>query len=512
MVAIVDADAVSVVFGESGSGKSALVKATLDERFPKAAQVWFGPDILDLALTESRRATLGIGQPLVDLLDAAAGSENFLVIDAAERLTHGCALKARALIEVLHKRNPSAAKAAWRVLIVGQTEAWVSGTLQQLAGVASPKNLEVEELPDATVRDVLRSVAGLAWLTSHSDAVSSLTNLRTLAWVIQAAVCFQEQDSSDGLSLTAIADRLWSYWTDNKPSVHRLLLRLAERDATFEHSFAVSQLESGDAAVLDGLPIACPLRRDEASGRIQFQHDLAADWARYQRLKEIAGDTSRWAALAGNPFWHSALRILGQLLLRQKVGSRSAWDIAFDVVEQRRETTPIADDMLLDALFLDPNAEAFLDQRADMLLANGGARLLRLVKRCEHVASVPGASAEMFNRFPDLSLYIEAHFRIPIFGRWPAMARFTAKHRDRIAKLVSPAIASLCDRWLTSTRPLLRDGRVTPFRREFAELALARAREIQVGHAIGGLFGGEFDTRIYQAALAGAPDVPADVS
>ncbi len=92
--------------------------------------------------------------------------------------------------------------------------------------------------------------------------------------------------------------------------------------STTEHSFEVSQLESGDAAVLDNLPMACPLRRDDASGRLQFQHDLAADWARFQRLKEIASDTARWMQLAGNPFWHGALRMLGQFLLRPPVGGR----------------------------------------------------------------------------------------------------------------------------------------------------------------------------------------------
>jgi hypothetical protein len=508
------ADAVSVVFGESGRGKSALVKAMLDKHSPNAAQVWFGPDNLDLVLNEATCASLGIVQPLIDVLDATARDENVLVIDAAERLSHTCALKTKALIRELIKRNAPGAKHAWRVLIVGQTEAWVGGTLQELAGAASPKNFEVEELSDATVRGVLRSVAGLEWLATHSDAVSALTNLRTLAWVIQAAGRFQgeKQYGRGALSLTVIADRLWAHWTDNKASVQRLLVRLAEREAGFEHSFEVSQLESGDAAVLDDLPIACPLRRNEATGRLQFQHDLAADWARFQRLKEIAADTTQWARFAGNPIWHGALRMLGQLLLRQQVGSRSAWDIAFEMAEQNRDAAPLADDMLLDALFLDPNAEAFLDQRADMLFANGGARLLRLVKRFEHVASVPGATPDTQSRFRDLSLYIEAHFRTPIYGRWPAMARFLFKHRDTIAKMTSPAIASLCDRWLTSTPPVLRSGAIMPFRREFAELALAGAREMQLEHAKGIMYIGESETRIYQAAFAGAPDLPDDVS
>jgi hypothetical protein len=255
-------DAICVVFGESGSGKSALVKAMLDGRFPNAGQVWFGPDTLDLALNEATRAGLGIGQPLINVLDATARAENFLVIDAAERLNRSCALKSKALLEELNKRNTAGAKVGWRVLIVGQTEAWVGGALQDLAGVPLPKNFEVEALPNATVRDVLRSVRGLGWLATHGDAVLALTNLRTLSWVIQAAARFQQQDGGGVLSLTAIAERLWGHWTDNKPSVQRLLVRLAEREAGFEHSFAVSQLESGDAAVLDDLPTSCPLRRD----------------------------------------------------------------------------------------------------------------------------------------------------------------------------------------------------------------------------------------------------------
>jgi hypothetical protein len=504
-------DTVVVIFGESGSGKSALVKATLDERFQDAVQVWFGPDNLDVALNESTRANIGIGQPLIEVLDATARAENFVVIDAAERLSRNCALKAKALIEDLKERNAAGAKPAWRVLIVGQTEAWVRGTLQELAGSASPKTFEVEGLPAAIVRDVLHTVPDLGWLATHSDAVSALTNLRTLAWVAQAAARFQgRQDGT--LSLTAIANRLWSHWTDDRPSVQRLLVRLAEREAAFEHSFAISQLESGDVAALDNLPIACPLRRDEASGRIQFRHDLAADWARFQRLKEIAEETTQWARFASNPFWHSALRMLGQLLLRRQVESRTAWDIAFEIVERDRDTTPLADDILLDALFLDPNADSFLDARADMLLADGGMRLTRLVNRFEHVASVPGTNVNMEDRFRDLSLYIEAHFRTPIFGRWPAMARFLAKHRDHIAKMTSPAIASLCSRWLASAPLVLRGGAVMPFRREFAELALASAREMQLGHAKGIMYLGDFEARIYEAAFAGAPDLPADVS
>lgn len=510
LMATMSTDTECVLFGESGCGKSALVKAMLDERFPDAVQVWFGPDTFEPALSKAAREGLGLRQPLGDVLEATAHSENFLVIDASEKLSRACIVKARALIARVRSGNVPAAVPTWRVLIVAQTDAWVSGTVQELTGAATPKNFVVKAAPDSAVRQVLRAVAGLEWLALHEDTMAALTNLRALAWVIRAA--FRFQDGGGALSLTAIADRLWAHWTDNKPSVQRLLVRLAEREAAFEHSFALSQLESGDAAVLDSLPISCPLRRDEASGRLQFEHDLAADWARFQRLKEIAGDTARWAPLAANPFWHGALRMLGQLLLRQPAGARTAWDDAFDAAEKNREAVPLADQVLLDALFLDPNADAFLEARADMLFENGGARLLRLVKRFDHVASVAGVNAETLGRFRNLSLYLEAQFRTPILGRWPGMARFLARHRERVAKMASPAVATLCERWLTSTPPELASGLATPYRREFAELALASAREMQLIHAKGIMCLGDGEVGLYQAAFAGTPDLPADVA
>ena len=507
-------DRVCVVYGESGSGKSALIKTLLDERFPKAAQVWFGPETLQLALNEAARTSLGINQPLVDLLDASPRADNFLVIDAAERVGHDSTLKAKALIESLKRRNASEESIGWHVLIVGQMEAWVRGTLQELAGTASPSNFEVEGLRDETVKDVLRSVVDLEWLGMDSDAVSTLRNLRSLAWVIQAASQFHAQNGNHALSLLVIADRLWTHWTEGKSSVHRLLVRLAEREARFEHSFAISELESGDAAVLDDLSVACPLRKDGATGRIQFQHDLAADWARFQRLKEIVDNTAQWAGYASNPFWHGALRMLGQLLLRRQVESRNAWDVAFEWAEQNTDTTRLAEDVLLDALFLDPSADVFMEQRAELLLADGGRRLLRLLKRFEHVGSAPGPSPDVKGPFADLSLYSETHFRTPIFGRWPAIARFLHKHSDRIVKMTSSVVGSVCRLWLTSTPPGLPGGGRVPFREEFSKLALAMAREIQVGHAKGVMYL-DFDQGeklIYQAVFAGAPDLTADVS
>jgi hypothetical protein len=289
-------------------------------------------------------------------------------------------------------------------------------------------------------------------------------------------------------------------------------MRLGVREAAFEHSFALTELDASDVAALGVMPPHCPLRRNTRH-RYAFQRDLASDWARFQWLKQIAHDTARWAELATNPLWNGALRMLGQFLLRERQGDRRAWDAAFEQAEQARDSMPLAADILLDALCLDPAAEAFLNERADMLFADHGRRLNRLLRRFEHIATVPGVAPEVLRANPALSLYMEAQLRTPIFGRWPPLAKFLSQHRARIAALLSTVVAALCERWLTST-PFRIGDRPTAWRKEFAELAYSSARELQFENAKprGIIFADDSEGPIYRAALLGAFELPDEVA
>jgi hypothetical protein len=499
------------VYGDSGTGKSALVKVLLDTRFPSATRVWLAPEHLEQALNEAERARFGIAHSLVRVLDAAVASENFLVIDSAEGLSVPARKKARQLVKQLLELSGSETPLPWRVILVGQTEFWVSGELPNMAGTPSLARWEVEPRSEGDVAAVLRASAGFQWLASHSDALMALTNLKTLAWVIQAASVFQDDRAAAPTSMVAIAERLWAYWTEGRAALEGFLMRLALRDADFEHSVSVSALDPADAMAFDGRPPQCPVRQNPANNHVQFEHDLAADWTRFQQLKEIASDTAQWAAYAENPLWNGALRMLGQFLLRQPSGARTAWDDAFDRVQASRGSLPLADHILLDALFLDPAATIFLEERADMLFANNAEHLQRLLARFDHIATTSGVSPSNERPWKDYGVYLEAKFRTPIVGRWPALAAFLSRHRQRVADLVLPRVSVLCERWLTTVPLAWPDGTPFPYRREFAELALSTARARQLSAAKGVIYVGDNDG-VFQAAFAGAKDIPDEVA
>jgi hypothetical protein len=204
----------------------------------------------------------------------------------------------------------------------------------------------------------------------------------------------------------------------------------------------------------------------------------------------------------------------GFLFRENTPDGRTAWDVAFQTVTTNSENASAAD-VLLDALCLDPNAEVFLGERVDLLLGDNGRLLTRLLRRFLHVASIPGGPskllADILYADPSFSLFLEAQFRTPIPGRWIAVARFVSMYQARIADLCSPAVANVCERWLNAY-PATHAGSPFPLRKQFAELALATARAVQLEQRKGTIFADDSVKQIFSAALAGAPDLPDQVS
>ena len=509
-------DQICVVYGSSGSGKSAFVKSTLDNKLSKLKQVWLSPENLDFVLSERTRLELGLLKPLLDILAHTSQEKNILIIDSAERISPDVIKKVKSLISKLLKPDGEQDSCVeWRVIIVGQTEAWGAGDLHEISGRTSINAVEISSLAPSDVRESLHSSDHLSWLASDNEALIALGNLKTLAWVMRAESVFSKGGMVD-ISLPAIADRLWSYWTKDKIKFHNLLTQLAVREAEFERSFPISGFDNDVGEILDeGLKLEClPLRKRKDINSIEFEHDLGADWARFQRLKEIKNDISSWAPYAINPLWHNALRMMGQLLLREKTEQGVLWDVVYEEAEKTNDENPLAADILLDSLCLDPFAGHYLNERADMLFADNGARLNRLLRRFHHIATVSNVYSEYLDIDPTLELYLEDMQRSPIYGRWPQVAEFLSNHKDQISNLISSTVSKLCETWL-STTPLYLDretNTLMPYRKVFAELALSMVRVLQLEKNKGHIWlRNDSDKSLYGAAFGAVYDLPEEV-
>ena len=196
----------------------------------------------------------------------------------------------------------------------------------------------------------------------------------------------------------------------------------------------------------------------------------------------------------------------GQFLLRQSNDGGIAWDTAFDAAVSAKND--LAGDILLDALCLDPEAERFLTDWLELLLADHANIFTRLLLRFHHIATVPTGGSMAPTSV--LGLYLEAQYRSIVFGRWPPLLRFLIAQREQLHGLVSPALAMVIETWLAKTPRKLSNGAPLPFRREMAEIALAMARTVQVEKGHGVMYVTQ-EYSLYTAPLAGAADLPEEV-
>lgn len=496
-----------LVTGDSGIGKSALVKVTLDARFPEARQVWLDPEALRAALSDAARSTLGLTAPLGDLLETSSASHNILVLDAVERSDGMTILRLSQLIQRLSQPRAGAG-GRWQLIVIAQQagfETHLDPVLRALGGAI----VLVAPLDPREVREALASVPSLAQHANDAAFVTLMGNPRMLAWIIAAGPSFAADQPGQMATRPQIADRLWSYWIEDDADRHAFMIALARRDADYERSFALSDLNPSDrTAWNDGhqrLPLVLSARH-----RLSFEHDLASDWARYQSLKEMANDVTRWSALASQPLWIAALRLFGQYLLREPDQVKQGWDWAFAAA--RAANAPDAIDVLLDALATDPAADQFLAARTALLFADNGKLLDRLLTRFLHIATLPERSGMPALGDLGLTLYAEAEMRSPIWNSWIPLIRFLVGCRGAIAPFGSRTVAKICRYWLAKTPPRVNGGLVLG-RAGIAELALDIARGDQIQNIAYSFYGDSSDdaSGVFEAALAGADDHPETV-
>lgn len=493
LMSAITSNPVVELVGESGTGKSALLKQVAETHFADWTQVWLLPGDLGNVLSASGRARSGLKHPFEEILLATPATRGLLVLDSAERISQEDSVLTRKLIEFL--RSSSSGIAGWNTVIVTQpVDLRLRGATFEVA---------VGALSEREVQDAIRSNSRLAWLASRSEAVANLGNLKTLSWVLESSISLPETGAPVHYPL--IADQLWLYWTDNRRDVQVLTMDLACKEAEFLPRTPLTELGVEGARVLDPKTFPLPLRIDRAN-RVEFEHDLAADLARFEWLKQFTEEPERWVALATNPLWRNAFRVFGQYLLRERVGERAVWDIAFEAADAAEVGQSSAGNLLLEALVLDPEADLFLNERTPQLLADGGVLLTRALRRFRHVST-----SQTFGREASVvEMFLASRFRSVIIEQWFPVLRYLVGLREQLQGMVSPALAEIIESWLSQMPHSLGDGTRVPYRRELARIALDMARTVQTEKAAGTLYI-EKTTAIYTAALAGIYDLPDEI-
>jgi hypothetical protein len=485
--------------GPSGCGKTALAKAWIQEGDGDA--LWLTAADLDRDLLAFER-DLGLRMALVTVLGLGRPPMR-IVIDGLDRAASDAAFVAAAALARL-----AAASTATQLLVTTQLLAadGVTRRLRDHGGPPATATIAIGDLDDDDVRLAVTDRSALSRLAVQGELRDVLRRPKVLEVALAAL------DRVPDAQLVALGDeaavaRLWwdalALGEQGARALRGELLRgLATRQAD-QLVDAVPAGDPGDLAVFIGQADA--LRADgilaPSDDSYAFDHDLFADWSRFQVLRTFAGDDARLIAKTPLPAWHRALRLLALDVLHEE--DVDGW-LRRSQALRAMPGGDLAADLFLEAPVFAQDAADRLAAVWPVLAAADQPLIGRLLHRFLFVASIPDPrTSQIADSDPELAAYAAALWRIPLWPLWPPVLRILAEHADEAVNAAPAQVAEIADIWLSRT-PV-----GTPLRAEAAALGLALGRWLASDTAP--YFDRDIGKKLWRAVLAAGGERPADV-
>lgn len=497
---------VAVIVGKSGAGKSAIAKmvsATWEQEFGEA--IWIRAPKANSLLEE---------QGLLAAVDRKSGESSLLVVDSLERCNGEEDIEA--VIRLLK------AARRWRIIVTSIDEFWTNQISIHRIGLDDSIQFQRIECSDFSddelneVRDKLPS--SLSHLTRDSSLKKILCSPKRLEIVLRNLPpknqkLLTEADLVDWWWRSEIRGQL--SFSPEENAVKRLANHLADHlvydvDPVFF---------SGSEEVIARLIDRGTLYRD-LNGRIGFDHDILADWARYCHLKSQS-DLSFICERLEYPTWLRALRLFSQSLCES---DSSKW--AESLKGWLSENSSVKGQAQLQ--IADAWIDGFLDSRAIVEIPNAIVTVLfrnncegieRLLVRLMMYSSIPDPTAE--DRGRDFGIELSQSeletIRLPYFPIWKEVLKFLPQHQDQLTSEIPDTLARVGVMWVRYVE-IIGESSFSFFWRDFAEVLILNAEKEFLREVSGDFrskskiarnFGDSNGSKlIYQAALAVSAQSP----
>lgn len=497
--------AVTIVAGESGSGKTSVVSGLLASGQIYARLLWLTSGQLSKSSHAEIAHSLNLRHTVPELIANSGTHPCSLVIDGFEKFEGDARRNAVALLRAVRDRD----FAGWKVIITCQPQALetVRDALVD-AGIANFHRLDFEKPDLQEILDALRDIPGIRPLLLRSELQPVLRNLLVLDWVLRADVPSRFTATRPWIGETEIIECIWERWIGNdRMNLARdgLLRTLGQREGErLSGAVHIGSIPQDQLPLLGELRDQGLVRVEGAS--VRFSHDLMGDWARYRVLTFAENDAAlQIKQLARIPRWSRAIRLYAQSLAEQST-DLSRWRSLAEQLAGGDPDSQVASDLFLDALIFAPNSEFLLEQVWPQLIADDAQILRRLLKRLLHVASFPDWRFQGEDNDPKLQEQSEVWFRIPHPLYWYPVLRVLSRHSKEIAAVALAAGAEVCVLWLR-TMPEEMFGR-----QQAAHLAIDLAKEMQGLVAAARRHLWEKDSSVYEAVLYAGRDFPDEVA
>jgi hypothetical protein len=493
------------VLGESGSGKSAIVKTYAAEIEAGGTEViWVRAD---------RFAHLLAAVPqFLEVARRTRRSSALLIIDAVEGCYTSDSLSSLArTVAVLTTEKDS----LWSVILTCQTAEWArvtSGLVKELTShPVLAKRVECGGLAQEDFDLLCAASPSAARLAKQAQLRLLLSSPKMVDVLLTGQL-------AEGRSLAGEADLVEWWWEQqvrgSKPIAaeetvaRQIANRMADELCSEVQPDSVTGAEEAASALIRNRVL-----QRTREGLLRFDHELLADWSRLMHLKAL-GKQALLPFIRGhiqNPPWLRAVRLLSQHLL-DRVEDLGWWREVLEgcsVVEQPHQEASAENLQVIDAwlegIIFSIEPARVLERVRDELFADEGWLLRRLVRRLMYVGTVPDPVIQERFRQMDASTAEAAgtRYRLPIWSTWSPIVRFLVAHSQEAIDTVPVELGEIAAMWARMEEYL----KITWT--ALADLVLANA-EKELRQEVSGDFGGRDKSRtiIYTGALHAASQHP----
>ncbi len=443
---------ISILTGQSGSGKSAALKSLFEHTATDNCEVVWIKAEKCIVLTDETPA-------FVDTLKRTRKPIGVLVIDALEGCFDPLAFaRIASLIQDLNISETS----PWSFVLTCQTME-LPRIQHQLAGrlpsiLSREAIITCNDLSEEDMSLVFSKHPQVGQIIRKSPALAPvLRNPKILDLVLRGTI-------TENRSITDEAD-IANWWWDEQVKggqafaiEESVLSDVAERMAETFSSEVVPNSDINHVQALNNL-VKTGVLRTTPEGRVRFGHDLFADWTRVRRIHplETVEATVFLREHIENPLWLRAIRIHSILLLG-KAESLPRWkDLVAQCCLSNLKESDGKDlhllNTLLEGVIYSRTIDSILNSIETELFENDGRLIRAFIAHLLWVGTKPDTIAieQISNLGADSVGYsaedLGRSVRIPIHALWTNVISFLANHTDQAAKLLPVELADIGQLW-----------------------------------------------------------------
>ena len=486
-------DQINAFIGESGVGKSVLLKQWVDKS--EKHIIWLPYSIFKARTLTEINALLGIQNDLFDILQYGP-SEQILVIDAVDRLT---STEERGLLKSFLVKFQKTSVCRHLCVISSQDQIW-----QTLVGNLSTQEVLFNVIPvpmfkEDELESVARKFPKIAGILKTDPEKEILKNPKYLDIVVQM-IEKSSLNENRSISKPLLIQGFWDMLSDGGANQKQLFLTRLAVDQADKNDF-LSQINNSESQLVDSLVKEGILKVQD--GCIRFSHDLYGDWVRQRfLLSQRAKTIQKIVQRKNNIYWQQAIKLTSLEIL--ETDGFDDWKKKVLFLKEGGDHVLV--DLFLDIAITTLNQRFILETIKSLFFSDNFKVLHRFLERFLAYATVPNPQVMSKREEFELDeLTATQIHRIPLYNYWPNLLQFLSDNFDNIIDSRAQ-MAQIAEKWLTST------PYGSPFRKDAAKIIYNCTKWIfEFKQGPNGYMRDDADKKCYQALLAAYPELPNEI-